>query len=168
MQQAWEGIWRRDWFAGAHVSGLGTGRDDHLVTLSDNSPWSGLLPTASHIEDGELCDILKALCRWGGRGCLYASVSFSSFSIKEPITYYFTELVRKEGGRYHHLHNFFPLICKFFRRNVRCFMFKTNILSTFWSIFSPFASITLVIGCEQARYGLQPHHLSEAEKVIDT
>ena len=63
-----EGIRRRDWFAGAHVLGLGTARDDHLVTLSDNSPWSGLLPIASHIEDGELCDILKALCRWGGGG----------------------------------------------------------------------------------------------------
>ena len=74
-----EGIRRRDWFAGAHVLGLGTARDDHLVTLSDNSPWSGLLPIASHIEDGELCDILKALCRWGeggGGGSLFLSLFF--------------------------------------------------------------------------------------------
>ena len=170
-----EGIRRRDWFAGAHVPGLGTARDDHLVTLSDNSPWSGLLPIASHIEDGELCDILKALCRWGGGGWggfFIPQSLFSSFCIKEPITYYFTDLVRKEGGRYHHLHNSSlaktnPTNLHFSWTKGEMFYVQNQHFKHFLSIFSPFgASTTLAVGCEQApRHGLQPHHLSKAEKV---
>ena len=140
--QAWEGIRRRDWFAGAHVPGLGTARDDHLVTLSDNSPWSGLLPIASHIEDGELCDILKALCRWGegggGGGSLFLSLFF--FLLYQRAYHILYGILRnwsaKRGGdtiisTTPPSPKLFPTNLQFFGQKVRCFMFKTNILSTF-------------------------------------
>ena len=109
---------------------------------------------------------------WGVGGVLYSSVSFSSFCIKEPITYYFTDLVRKEGGRYHHLHNSSlaktnPTNLHFSWTKGEMFYVQNQHFKHFLSIFSPFgASTTLAVGCEQApRHGLQPHHLSKAEKV---
>ena len=134
-----EGIRRRDWFAGAHVLGLGTARDDHLVTLSDNSPWSGLLPIASHIEDGELCDILKALCRWGGGGWGGFFIPQSLFlpSVSKSLSHTILRIWSAKRGGDTTISTTppspkpIPLICIFLGQRVRCFMFKTNILSTF-------------------------------------